>query len=82
MVNIKSKIKKMITVKGRLVNILGRNVAIAQEPTYPVVKYITKQEADNFMHNIMSKYVVTESLQTLQGEKIIVHYIKSSKCKS
>lgn len=66
----------MITVKGRLMNILGQNVVITQGPTYPVVQFITNDQFDKYSRSLESKFVVRETLITLDGSKIIVNYIK------
>lgn len=71
----------MLTQKGRLVNILGQNVAIAQEPTYPVAKFLTKEEFERFSRDPWNKALITESLRLVNNSLIIIYYVKSN-CKT
>ena len=68
-----------MNIKGYLINILGRDVAVTNKPSNPVVKFITKDEADKLMQSIENKWIVTETLTTLDGNKIIVNYIKKAR---
>jgi hypothetical protein len=64
-----------MNIKGYVINILGMNVAVEQKPSYPVVKFLTKEEYDKKVQSLDSKWVRRETLTALDDSKIIVYYI-------
>ena len=67
----------MLNIKGKMLNVLGKNVVVTQGTSYPVERFITSEEYEKRVRKTTSRHHIREMLTTLSGEKIIVNYIKS-----
>lgn len=63
-----------LSVIGHIVFVEGKMTMVSRKPSYPVVKYVTKQEFDRATQSISSKFYVKEMI-----DETIVYYIKKAR---
>lgn len=61
-------------VVGHLVFVGGKMTMVSRKPSYPVVKYVTKEEFDRNTQSISSKFYVCEKI-----DEVIIYYIKKAR---